>query len=328
MLKWIVTGLAIAYFCLVWNLQSISNFLLLGATDSDLDSLVRMSSDLRLQAWTLFIDAIGHRPWMGFGWNQLALAQATVAPDHPALNVFFYQSHNLFLDLVLWCGLPIGLAVSGWLLWWFWRRFQMVRSSEDAVPLLFLLVVANHAMLELPLHHAYFLLPVGLVMGALEQRLAVRPVLQLARRYIFVMWLVVAALLSTIIRDYLRVEASYRTLRFEWANIKTAPAVAPDVLILIQWADFFKAVRMQSTAAMDASDLRLLRDLASAYPNPGLYQKLAKSLALNDQPAEAALWLTRACKMVPKSQCVALRQSWAAQARNDPRLAAAKWATE
>ena len=39
-----------------------------------------------------------------------------------------------------------------------------------------LLVTTNHALLELPLHHAYFLLPVGLVIGALDQRMAREPV--------------------------------------------------------------------------------------------------------------------------------------------------------
>lgn len=327
-LPMVLTGLASAYFLVVWNLQAISKALFLSTTDSDLDSLVRLSSDLRLQAWSLFVDAIGHRPWLGYGWNQVTLAQATVAPDHPSLNAVFYQSHNLFLDLVIWCGLPLGLALTAWLLWWFYRRFRLVRRWEDAVLMLFLLVVANHAMLEYPLHYAYVLLPVGLIIGALEQRLDTRPILAVRRIVVLVLLLCMAALLTIFIRDYMRVEASYRTLRFEWAHFKTAPAKAPEVLLLTQWSDYFKFVRLEPRTEMDASDVTLLRGLAGAYPNPALFQKLATTLALNDQPAEAALWLTRACKMVPKLQCVILRNAWAAKARDDPRMAAAKWATD
>ena len=325
---WVFIALASVYFCFVWNLQSISKSLFLSTGDGDLDSLVRMSSDLRLQAWLLFVDAIGHRPWLGYGWNQVTLAQATVAPDHPALNAHFSQAHNLLLDLSLWCGLPLGLALTGGLLWWFWRRIKLVRRSDDAVLMLFLLVIANHAMLEYPLHYAYFLLPVGLIVGAVEQRLDTRPVLAVGRIFLLALWLCMAAMLSIFIRDYLRVEESYRTLRFEWANIKTAPAQAPDVLLLTQWRDYFKAVRLEAKTGMDVGDVKLLRDLAGVYPNPGLFQKLAQSLALNDEPAEAALWLTRACLMVPRMQCVALKNSWAAQSRENAKIAAANWPGE
>jgi hypothetical protein len=325
---WVLTGLAIAYFSIVWNLPAISKSLFLSTEDGDLDSLVRMSSDLRMQAWSLFVDAIGHRPWLGYGWNQGALAQATVAPDHPALHAFFFQAHNLFLDLVLWCGLPIGLAFVAQLVWWFWRRFRLVQRGEDAVLVLFLLVIANHAMLEYPLHYAYFLLPVGLIIGALELRLGMRPVLMIGRNLLLALWVCMAVLLAVFIRDYVRVEESYRTLRFEWANIKTAPAQSPDVLLLTQWRDYFKAVRLEPTTGMAQADVELLRGLAGAYPNPGLFQKLAKSLALNDEPAEAVLWLNRACQMVPRLQCVALKKSWAAQSRVDPKIATAHWPGE
>ncbi|PIW09923.1 MAG: polymerase, partial [Comamonadaceae bacterium CG17_big_fil_post_rev_8_21_14_2_50_60_13] len=68
------------------------------------------------------------------------------------MHTVFSHSHNLFLDLVLWCGIPFGLFVSLYLIRWFWLRLRAVRCAEDAVLMLFLLVVGNHAMLELPLH--------------------------------------------------------------------------------------------------------------------------------------------------------------------------------
>jgi hypothetical protein len=71
-----------------------------------------------------------------------------------------------------------------------------------------------------------------------------------------------------------------------------------------------------------------LRELAGVYPNPGLFQKLAMSLALNDEPEEAVLWLTRACKMVPRTQCTALKLSWAAQSRDSAKIAAASWPSD
>ena len=185
---WVVTGLGLYFAACVMSISWL-NQLFLFSLPSDAVDLVRMSGELRTVVWALFIDAALQQPWFGYGWNQVSLAQLTAALDHPPLRVLFSHSHNLFLDLMLWCGIPVGLFVSGCLLRWFWLRLRAVRSAEDAVLLLFLLVVGNHAMLELPLHHAYFLLPAGLVMGALNVRLDVRPVLILGRWSAVVVWL-------------------------------------------------------------------------------------------------------------------------------------------
>ena len=201
----------------------------------------------------------------------------------------------------------------------------MVRTAENAVLMLLLLVVANHAMLEFPLHYAYIFLPVGLVMGALEVRMGVRPVLYSARWLTLVLCLVGSALLGLIVRDYLRVEASYQSLRFEWANIKTIPAQPPDVLLLDQWRDFVRVVRLEPTTAMSAADLQWMRNLAVYYASPALFQKLALALALNQRPEEAALWLSRACKVVPRGQCEAINDAWKIKAQNSPDIAAVPW---
>ena len=321
----VTTVLAGCFFVFVWQVPAIHGWLLLGAGDSDLESLVRMSGDLRLQAWTLFLDAALQQPWFGYGWNQVTAAHVAVAVDHPPLHVYFSQSHNLFLDLVLWCGIPLGLAIAGWFVWWFGRRLRMVRTAENVVLMLLLLVVANHAMLEFPLHYAYIFLPVGLVMGALEVRMGVRPVLYSARWLTLVLCLVGSALLGLIVRDYLRVEASYQRLRFEWANIKTIPAQPPDVLLLDQWRDFVRVVRLEPTTAMSAADLQWMRNLAVYYASPALFQKLALALALNQRPEEAALWLSRACKVVPRGQCEAINDAWKIKAQNSPDIAAVPW---
>lgn len=97
-------------------------------------------------------------------------------------------------------------------------------------------------------------------------------------------WLCMVASLAIFMRDYTRVEQSCRTLRFEWTNVKTAPAQEPDVLLLNQWRDPFKAARLALKAGTDKTAVEFLRDLAGAYPNPGLLLTLAQSRALNDAP--------------------------------------------
>lgn len=324
-LPWLVTGLGLYFAACVISIGWLNQLFLL-TLSADIGDIVRISSEQRPAVWALFLDAALQRPWFGYGWNQVGLAQLTAALNHPSLHVLFSHSHNFFLDLMLWCGIPAGLLVSIYLVRWSWLRLRAVRGAEDAVLLLFLLVVANHAMLELPLHHAYFLLPVGLVMGALNVRQGALPIFVAGRWSAIALWLASVALLALLIRDYSRVEASYQALRFEWANIQTKVRGAPpDVLLLNQWSEFIRLARFEPSGGMSVEELDWMRRVTSTYPGAGAFHKLAGALAMNQQPDEARLWLQRLCRFVSESQCAAVKSAWASQSLSNPDIAAVPW---
>jgi len=321
---WVVTLLA-AYFGVCVATSGWIGQMLTGNVTSDADLVARMTDESRPAIWSLFVEAAMQRPWFGYGWNQVGMAQVAVADYQPALHVPFTQSHNLFLDLVLWCGVPIGLTVSAFLVVWMVRRIARVRTPEQALLILLLLVVANHAMLELPLHYAYFLLPAGLVMGILESRQQVKTMFASRRRVVLTLWAIGVALLILMVRDYWRIERSYETLRFEWARIETAPAIEPDVLLLTQWRDFFRLNRLEPTTGMGDAELRSLENTAAMFPSIGFVQRLAVALALNDRPQDAAKWMRRVCNIAAQVQCDTVKSAWVRMAAGDARIAAVPW---
>ncbi len=295
-------------------------------TGSDVGMLrVQFHEDTRLMMWRQFIHAALEQPFFGFGWYQGSLAQLASAVDYPSLHGVYSHSHNLFLDLVLWCGIPGGLLVVAMLLAWFWRQLWAVRDAECAVLMLFLIAVGIHAMLELPLHYAYMLLPTGLVMGVLNTRHPGKTIVSTGRWVLVALWLASAVLLVLVVRDYFRVEASYQVLRFEWARIKTKPEGPPDVMLLTQWREFVRYARFDPGPGMTAEQLQWMRRVTSQFPSAGNFQKMAAALASNGQPDEARSWLRKACKMVSDSQCAALKAAWEDQALHDPRIAAVPW---
>lgn len=324
---WVVTSLGLYFVVCVISISFLNQLFLL-SFPSDTVDLTRMSGELRTVVWALFVDAASQHPWSGYGWNQVGLAQLSGALGYPTLGLFTH-SHNLFLDLILWCGIPVGLFISIFLMRWFWLRLHAVDCAEDAVLLLFLLVVGNHAMLELPLHHAYFLLPAGLVMGVLNVRLQARPIFVVGRWSVVIVWLVSVALLALLIRDYSRVESSYQALRFEWARIKTnTRGEPPQVLLLTQWREFIRLARFEPHGDMSASELDWMRQVTSTSPSTAAFHKLAATLAMNQQPIEARLWLEKMCKMVSQPQCEVVRVAWARQSQQNAAMAAVPWPTQ
>lgn len=322
---WLVTGLGLYFGVCVASVGWLGRVFLFSSSTEAAD-IVRLAGELRPMLWSMFIEAAWQQPLFGFGWNQVGLAQLAVAPDYPALHLAAAHSHNLILDLVLWCGVPAGLFIAIYMIRWLWRCLRAVRSTEDALLVLLLLVICNHAMLELPLHHAYFLLPVGLVMGALNVRLNLTPIFALGRWSLMLVCVFSATLLATIIRDYSRVETSYLALRFEWAHVKTETrGVPPDVLLLNQLGEFIRFARFEPLPGMSADDLDWMRKVAGTYPNTGTINKLATALALNQHPDEAQLWLRRMCKIVTPAECAAVKMVWINKSRSDPDIAAAAW---
>lgn len=321
-----VMTLLLLYFviCSV-ALQPLSDWLGLGVQIRP-PSLGGASSMLRIKAYRLFLDAVSHRPLWGYGWDQLAVAQLEVAQDHGTLTSFFLHSHNLFLDLVLWCGLPLGGFVSLYLVSWLYRSIRKVSTAEDIILVLFLVIVGVHAMVELPLHHAYFLLPTGLVMGILNQRQHRRVFLTSGRWSTLAFWFTGCLLLAVIIKDYLRIDESFRRFRLDAAHIgNLPPGPTPEVFLLNQMSAFVVNTRVQITPDIKAEDLKALRGLTTSFPTPANLFNYAKALAFLNRPEEARAWISKVQKVQPAEFNPDMRRIWEAQAKQYPAMAAVVW---
>jgi len=116
----------------------------------------------------LFLAALQDSPWAGYGFNQVSVAQSRQMLLTPSPPAWTEHSHNLVIDLLLWCGLPLGLPLLAGLASVFWRGLHKMRGDPMLGPvMLALLMLTVHAMLEYPLDYFIFLLPFGLLLGRL-----------------------------------------------------------------------------------------------------------------------------------------------------------------
>ena len=324
-LPWCVTAVYLFFWACPFLLREFADALLLGTDNSYLRGS-QLQGELRFQVWRLFIEAALHQPWWGYGWSEVTHAQLAVAANFPSLQITFAHSHNLFLDLILWLGIPLGILVSVALLGWFVSIIRVVSKPKDAILVMWLGVIGIHAMLELPLHYAYFLVPTGMVIGILNSRLG-SAVLWTTPRWVGIgLWLAVAILFLMIVRDYFRVEASFERLRFELARINTLQVgQPPEVAVLTQLRERINLVRYQPKAGMSAQEMDWVRQVVNAYPGMGMLYKAASVFALNKRPEEATQWLRKICKISSPQECDLGRRVWAQEARTNPLIAAVPW---
>ena len=121
----------------------------------------------RKAIYLLMLDAIWNGPIWGYGWNQVSLAQFEFATSNPPA-VYTQYSHNFFLDLLLWNGPLLGGLLITCICFWGIKSAVCCKSAEVWFGLLCILVVLSHSMTEYPHAYAFFLLPMGLLVGSID----------------------------------------------------------------------------------------------------------------------------------------------------------------
>ena len=160
-----VLGVGAVFALLVLSWPTISESVFLDASRSLKE---QTEGGTRWSHWIWMVDAISRQPWAGYGWNQVSVAQTAVASSHPRVGELTEHSHNIVLDMLIWNGVPIGLLVIGAFSWWLIARARACRDARIALLLGAIGIVLTHGLLEFPLEYAYFLLPVGLMIGVVE----------------------------------------------------------------------------------------------------------------------------------------------------------------
>ncbi len=272
------------YILCIFLLPMLADSLLLSTSDP----LGRAQSLERWDLWVQLWQAVLQGPVWGYGWSQVSLAQVDISLNHP-VPLMTEHSHNVLLDLLLWNGPLLGgisiLCISAWLL----CLGCKARSAESLFGLIAVGFVLVHGMLEYPLEYAFFLFPVGLLLGmvAAEQYPAYE--IELPRWPLSIIFLLGIFLFGWVWREYRIVEEDYRLMRFETARIGNLKAghAAPDVILLTQLRELIRFARTEAREDMDTSELEWMRKVAHRYPYPSSLFRYALALGLNGDAQEA-----------------------------------------
>jgi O-antigen ligase len=242
---------------------------------------------LRFTVWPMLWSASLLHPWSGYGWMQAGSAQLAVADAYPPVGEVYLYAHNLFLELVLWCGYPAAIAIGGILVCWFLDRWKRVVRLEALAGMLVVTIVGVHAMSEFPYQYAYFLIPMGLWAGLVEADVAPRGWgLPWGHGALLAGG---ALLLVAIWKDYPAVEDDFRVVRFQSMKIgaQALPASTPEAPFLSGLTSFLSFSRTVPTVGMTLQDLEKMRKVIERYPFASPMARYANALALNGRSDEA-----------------------------------------
>lgn len=289
-LKWFYSlawlGLFIAFILLL----PLATQLVAQLTDANIaqtkDVIARATGDMsRLAIWEQMLHAIADRPWFGYGWNQTSVAYALVS-EHFQGPVWIRSAHNFIIDFMLWNGLIIALPFFAYFGYWGYQLHKQINSVESVIGILMIGAVLVHAMLEFPQYYAYFLLPVGFILGLVQSQNINTKALILSPNFMRVGYIGAVLLCILIVRDYaVMVPKLNQSMRYE--NTPEKITNQDQVYLLEEFNRRIAWIRMSPYRKANHQQLQDIQEMVLNYPTQYDVVKYAKILAFNGYEAEA-----------------------------------------
>ena len=283
----------------------------------------RLQAGPRALIWQTMLVAIERSPWIGYGFNQVVFAHQAAATELEPVHRMLESAHNLVLDVALWVGVPFAMTLMFAVGAWLFAKVRACRDLDDWSVLAAIGAILTHAMFEFPLEHAYFLLPLGLLMGSFPQASIAAPQRVIAWPLALPV-LAMTVLLFVIGNEYLRVEQANRQVRlalFGVGDPAGADAAPPDVWLLDAPREYHRLMLTRASEGMSTDELDWMRRVTQRHAFPPAMLRYALAAALNGREAEAELTLRQLCAMHTPLRCEESRDAWKAAQKRWPALA-------
>lgn len=119
----------------------------------------------RFDIWLMGMEAINKSPWLGYGFHETARATISVIETSGFKYSLTAQIHNLFLDFIIWFGLPAGGLLVGLVIRAVYKALRNAFVIKNMLPVATLAPFFIHSLLEYPLYYANNLMVFGFLLG-------------------------------------------------------------------------------------------------------------------------------------------------------------------
>lgn len=264
------------------------------------DVVSRATGDMsRLAIWQQMLAAIQAQPWFGYGWYQTSVAFVSIT-DMVQGPVWIRSAHNFIIDFLIWNGVVIGVPFLAYFGYLGYQMQRWVNTPESVIGILMIGAFVTHAMFEFPQHYAYFLLPVGFILGTvLAQNPKIKTVVMpsIGMKFTFAVGLL---LLIVIYRDYdVAVPKLGQSIRYEKQQEKITNE--KPIYLLTEFNHRIGWIRLNPYSKASVEQIQEGEQMVLSYPTKYNLIKYAKLLAFNGYEAEAKHQLQR-LKTIQKTE--------------------------
>ncbi|WP_151958257.1 PglL family O-oligosaccharyltransferase [Acinetobacter junii] len=289
LLLWTLLYFVIAGYLLPYLTQFMSSNLDTGVAHTA--SIVQRagSGHERLGMWMQILHAIAERPWFGYGWNQTSIA-VVESIEFNTVQVWFNSAHNIILDLLIWNGVPLSILIIGYLsLWLLWLN-KTAKDSTSIIAIMMVCAILIHALLEFPQRYAYFLLPMGFLLGLIQAQTPQLKGITIQKNVVRCVWLISVIVLLLIWRDYKLFQDNSRLI-FKGKQPTEEILGSSRILLLTQFQKRLDWIALDPKTRFSEAQLSEFAEMVKNKATPYNLKKFAQVLVYNQQNKEAEKYL-------------------------------------
>ncbi|OOZ38008.1 PglL family O-oligosaccharyltransferase, partial [Solemya elarraichensis gill symbiont] len=285
---WLLMAVGFYLLILLWTFPVVTEV----QTIPPLESFIRNEEgEVRPRIWTHLLNAVVVGDWGGYGWKQESVALALTS-DQSWRTIDTTSSHNLFLSFLVWNGPVIGLLMIAAVMLWGWHHIWKCTTPEHFYLLCMIGAVAVHSQLEFPYEFAYFLVPVGILVGYSEQLMmsktvsvSVPPIISIAiTSCVLILMLLVQTEFAILKQANLKMHSI--NARIKKAELMVIPQ--GEIRFLNHLKAFIDLGNNKPREGMEEAELDEIHQVALRYPRHYVLFRYAVALGLNHHPEKAS----------------------------------------
>ncbi len=258
-------------------------------------------------------------PWFGVGWFQFGPNQVLTANRFNPTEYSDY-AHNILFNFAAETGWPVTLLlVAGSVIWLYQCCWLQWKNPQVRFISFIFVAILVHSMVEFPLWYAFFLIPFGLMVGALHTPKLGMETRQIGRFWVVSMAAVSLACMVLINQDYFRMARGFSAIaKIQAGDKRYLPNIQkPDWTLFPQYYDYFHIVEITAEPGMPAKDLLFLERLSMRFGFAPILDRLAIAYSNNHRPTEALQVLT-IIEHIDRPEYAGIYAEWSGYAQKNP----------
>lgn len=240
----------------------------------------------RLDIWNQMIHAIIQKPLTGYGWYQTSIAQFNVINVY-AGKEWVESSHNIFLDIFVWCGVPLALVLIIYFIYFIGGGMLKSSSLDSVISVSMLIPVIIHSMFEFPIFYSFFLLPFGFLLGIIlaEKKLIF---IVISKKLNVILFLAGSVFLYFVYNDYnLACDNLQKANEHEFFNKHSNSSLIERNYVFDKQQNRANFIAFNPTDKIDGNDLKAFQQVVENNISGYFLYKYALILARNGKEHEA-----------------------------------------
>ncbi|WDE16286.1 O-antigen ligase C-terminal domain-containing protein [Acinetobacter schindleri] len=249
----------------------------------------------RINIWVQLLEIIYNQPILGYGWNQLNIAQMSVEGIDLKYPIFGY-SHNFILDILIWNGLFLGSILILTIFYFFVKLVLVVRFKNDLILLSMVGIIVLHSLLEYPFAYAYFLIPLSFLVSIIYGNYFFSQIkIKKPKIIVSIISVILVSLLFLTAYEYIRINPEFQSMRYEKAKLKSQELHQDkeEYLMVKSINDYIWFVRYPLKSNIPLDDLERAKNLAFSKPSRPVLMHYMKILILNNRLDEVEFVLNK-----------------------------------